>query len=318
MAVDHINLACLDLNLLVAFDALVTELSVTRAAARVGLGQSAMSHNLARLRKMFGDELLTRTSDGMRPTPRALSLIEPVRDALAGIQALVVRHQDFKPETAERVFRIGLLDSMEILLIPALLAHLAQTAPGIRLHLRSVIDPAEVLASLDADQIDVVITIGAFPDGRAHHKRRLLLTGRFLCLFNAALVEASSPLSIDDYVRLPHVLTSLRQEERGVVDDALAAVGKQREIALITPRFLAVPYMVRDAPVIATMHGHIARQFSTMLGLSLSPPPVRLPDIPVQMLWHASYDCDAAHVWLRQTIVSVTAQVTKAAHGGDG
>ena len=86
MAIDHTNLARIDLNLLVAFDALLTELSVTRAAARVGLGQSAMSHNLARLRALFGDDLLVRGPDGMRPTPRALALVDPVRIALAQLQ----------------------------------------------------------------------------------------------------------------------------------------------------------------------------------------------------------------------------------------
>src|SRR5215213_10599687 len=106
MAIDHVNLARLDLNLLVAFDALLAERSVTRAAARVGLGQSAMSHNLARLRALFGDELLTRGAEGMRPTPRALTLAEPVRAALAGIEALLSRDEDFDPRTAERSFRI--------------------------------------------------------------------------------------------------------------------------------------------------------------------------------------------------------------------
>src|SRR5271170_4127872 len=121
MVIDHANLAGLDLNLLVAFDALLTERSVTRAAARVGLGQSAMSHNLARLRVLLGDEILTRGPEGMRPTPRALALVTPVRQALADIQALVARPGDFDPATAEQVFRLGVPDSMEVLLMPQLL-----------------------------------------------------------------------------------------------------------------------------------------------------------------------------------------------------
>jgi LysR family transcriptional regulator, mexEF-oprN operon transcriptional activator len=114
MAIDHINLGRLDLNLLVALDALLAERSVTRAAARVGLGQSAMSYNLARLRHLFADELLTRSPDGMRPTPRALALIEPVRLALAQIQSLVLPEKPFDAATAERVFRIGLSDALEV------------------------------------------------------------------------------------------------------------------------------------------------------------------------------------------------------------
>src|SRR5271168_883286 len=110
MPIDHINLARVDLNLLVALDALLAERSVTRAAARIGIGQSAMSHNLARLRELFDDELLTRGPIGMQPTPRALALADPVRIALAQIETLVSPEQAFEPATAERVFRIGLPD----------------------------------------------------------------------------------------------------------------------------------------------------------------------------------------------------------------
>ena len=108
--IDHANLSRLDLNLLVAFDALLTERSVTRAAARIGLGQSAMSHNLARLRTLFGDELLTRGAEGMRPTPRALALADPVRVTLSQIQAAVLQREAFDPSTADRTFRIGLAE----------------------------------------------------------------------------------------------------------------------------------------------------------------------------------------------------------------
>src|SRR5215471_3573459 len=111
MTIDGVNLARIDLNLLVHFDALLTERSVTRAAARVGIGQSAMSHNLARLRELFGDELLTRGPEGLRLTPRAVALIEPVRATLTHIQTLVARDEAFDPATAVRTFRFGLPDS---------------------------------------------------------------------------------------------------------------------------------------------------------------------------------------------------------------
>src|SRR5215510_10472742 len=111
MGIDIVNLARVDLNLLVHFDALLTERSVTRAAARVGIGQSAMSHNLARLRELFSDELLTRGPEGMRLTPRAVTLLEPVQAMLAQVEALVSREQTFDPATALRTFRFGLPDS---------------------------------------------------------------------------------------------------------------------------------------------------------------------------------------------------------------
>ncbi len=308
MAIDHTTLAGLDLNLLVAFDALLAERNVTRAAARIGLGQSAMSHNLARLRALFDDELLTRAPDGMRPTPRATALAEPVRQALSQIQALVARKAAFDPDSADQVFRIGLPDSMEVLLVPALLAHLAVAAPGVRLRLQSIGDPSTILEDLDSDRIDIVVGVGPVPEGRTHHKLRRLLTAPFVCMYSAEHVRVASPISLADYVRLPHVLTSVRQGERGIVDDALAKLGLKRSIALITPRFLAVPFLVRAAPLITTMHAQLALLFAQSLGLSLSVPPLDLPDLPIWLLWHASYDHDPAHQWLRQIIARLATE----------
>jgi DNA-binding transcriptional LysR family regulator len=305
MAIDHINLSRVDLNLLVALDALLTDRSVTRAAARVGLRQSAMSHNLARLRALLGDELLIRGPDGMQPTPRALALIDPVRIALAQITALVSRDEAFDARTAERSFRIGLTDSAEVLLGPALIARVCEAAPGIRLRLSST---DRLFEELDADRLDLGVGFGPLPEGQAHHKRRLLGTDSFLCMFNAKRVGVSPPISLEDYVRLPHVLTTLRQGERGVVDEALEKLGLRRTIAVTTPRFVAVPFLVAGAPVVTTMHGRLARFFAGALGLSLSPAPVELPEVSASLVWHASYDRDPAHLWLRQTVARVAAE----------
>jgi DNA-binding transcriptional LysR family regulator len=130
-------------------------------------------------------------------------------------------------------------------------------------------------------------------------------------MFNAALVGIEPPISLEDYVRLPHVLTSLRQGERGVVDTALEKVGLKRNVTLVTPRFLAVPFLVRGAPVVTTMHAELARLFSSALGLSLSPPPLRLPDMAISLVWHESYDDDPAHAWLRRVIGRLAADVTR-------
>jgi DNA-binding transcriptional LysR family regulator len=308
MGIDSVNLSRVDLNLLVHLDALLAERSVTRAAARVGLGQSAMSHNLARLWDLFSDELLTRGPEGLRPTPRALALVEPVRIALAQIQVLVSRDEAFDPRTAERTFSVGLPDSMEILIVPSLLAYLREVAPGIHLRLHNI-DSSKLLDDLDADRLDLAVGYGVFAQGQAHHKRRLLFTETYLCMFNAERTGITASISLDDHLRLPHVLTSLRPGERGVVDDALEKLGLRRTVVLTTPRFLAVPSLVARAPVVVTMHARLARFFAAELGLSLSLPPVELPDMAVSLLWHASYDHDPAHAWLRQMMVRLVAEL---------
>ena len=255
-SIDHANLSKLDLNLLVAFDALLTERSVTRAAARIGLGQSAMSHNLARLRTLFGDELLTRGAEGMRPTPRALALADPVRVTLAQIQAAVLQREAFDPSTAERAFRIGLADSIEVAVIPGLFAALHAAAPSVALRLRSI-DRMSILEELDSGRLD--LGIGVFNQGQLHHKRRPLYTDSFLCLFSPAQLNLSSPITLEDYLRLPHVLTSLTDGAHGTVDAALAKLKLKRTIVLTTPDFLAVPFVVRRAPVITTMPSRLLR-----------------------------------------------------------
>ncbi len=302
MSIDHVNLSRLDLNLLVAFDALLSERSVTRAAARVGIGQPAMSHALGRLRIVFSDEILTRAPDGMRPTPRALQLIEPVRAALAQIQAIVAPPKAFDPATADVTFTLGIPDSTEVLLMPRLVAHLQAVAPGVKLLLHTV-DRHRILDDLDSGRVD--LGIGVFEQGQTHHKRRLLNKESYLCVFNADLVGITPPISLDDYLRLPHVLTSLVETAHGVVDDALAKIGRKRVIALTSPRFTVMPFVVRDAPVIATMHARLARFFGDSMGLAVSPAPIALPDVSISMIWHTSNDAVPGQRWLRDTIVNL-------------
>ncbi len=305
MDIDHTNLSRLDLNLLVAFDALLAERSVTRAAARVGLGQSAMSHNLGRLRRLFGDELFTRGPEGMRPTPRALVLAEPVRAALTHVQSAMLQREAFEPSTADRVFRIGLADSIEVAVVPALVERLQAEAPGVSLRLRST-NRLSIVEELDAGNLD--LGIGVFDQGRAHHKQRPLYTDHFLCLFNPAKLDLTPPLSLKDYLRFPHLLTSLADDAKGVVDEALAKRKRRRTIVLTTPGFLAVPFVVRRARVIATMPARLARYFSESFGLATSPVPVALPHFTMSLLWHGSSTPDPGHRWLRQTLGSLVAK----------
>jgi DNA-binding transcriptional LysR family regulator len=305
MSIDHANLSRLDLNLLVAFDALLTERSVTRAAARVGLGQSAMSHNLARLRTLFGDELLTRGAEGMRPTPRARALADPVRMTLAQIQSAVLQREAFEPATADRVFRIGLADSIEVAVIPTLIERLQDSAPGVSLRLRST-NRISILEELDTGGLD--LGIGVFNEGQTHHKRRQLYTDSFLCLFSAEQLNLSPPISLNDYLRWPHLLTSIADDSHGAVDEALAKHKLSRSIVMTTPGFLAVPFVVRRARVITTMPSRLARYFSETFGLVTSPVPIDLPSFTISLLWHASFDHDPGHLWLRQTVAGLVSE----------
>jgi DNA-binding transcriptional LysR family regulator len=130
-----------------------------------------------------------------------------------------------------------------------------------------------------------------------------------LCLYDPARLPLEPPIAREDYVAVPHVLGSLREDAHGVVDDALAPLGLRRTIAVTTPPFVAVPFILRQAWLIATLPERTARYFAEQLGLATSPVPVSLPDVSVSMLWHASYDHDPAHRWLRLTVARLVSEL---------
>ncbi len=306
LLIDHANLGRLDLNLLVAFDALLAEGGVTRAAERVGVGQPAMSHALARLRKLFKGELFIRAPDGVRPTPRALALAGPVRVALSAIQGTLLQGQGFDPAAAERSFVLGMPDSVEITLLARLMAHLADEAPGVRVLVRST-DRFDVLEQLDRDRLH--LGVGRFTEGAVHHKRRRLFGADYLCLYDPARLPLEPPISLEDYLAVPHVLGSPRGDAHGVVDDALTPLGLRHTIAVTTPHFAAVPFLLKGAPLLSTVPRRPARLFAERFGLAASPVPVALPDFDISMIWHASYDNDPAHRWLRGTTARLAAEL---------
>lgn len=305
LLIDHANLSRLDLNLLVAFDALLAESSVTRAAERVGISQPSMSHALGRLRRLFKDELFLRAPDGVRPTPRALALADPVRLALSAIQG-ALQEGGFDPAQAERAFVLGMPDSIEVALLPRLLAHLEATAPKVNLRVRMV-DRFEVPEQLDRDRLHLAVS-GLLTEGTVHHKRRRLYGIDYLVLYDLARLPLEPPLTLEDYVAVPHVLGSLRGDAHGVVDDALAPLGLRRTVAVATPHFAAVPFLLKGARLLSTVPQPAAGIFAERFGLATSPVPVALPDVDVSMLWHASYDHDPAHQWLRRTIARLAAE----------
>lgn len=147
-----------------------------------------------------------------------------------------------------------------------------------------------------------------FDQGQNHHKRRQLYTDSFLCLFSSEQLGLAPPLSLQDYLRWPHLLTSLADDARGAVDEALAKHKLRRSIVMTTPGFLAVPFVVRRARVITTMPSRLARYFSDAFGLATSPVPIDLPSFTISLLWHASFDQDSGHYWLRQTLSALVSE----------
>ena len=161
--------------------------------------------------------------------------------------------------------------------------------------------------------MDLAIGYEMLLEGQIHHKRRKLFTETWLCMFDAEKTGITPPISLDDYLRLPHVVTSLRHGHSapGIVDRALDKLGLHRSVALTTSRFLTTPSLVARAPVLVTMQARLARRFAAELRLSLSPLPLPLDlgEITMSLLWHASYDHDPAHAWLREQVTELAAEL---------
>jgi DNA-binding transcriptional LysR family regulator len=291
-----------DLNLLVAFDILIAERSVTAAAKRMGVGQPAMSNALARLRDMLNDPLLTRTPAGMQPTARALDLVVPISRFLQGLREDVFTIRNFSPADARQTFRIGLSDQAEAALMQDILHAISREAPNIRIIARSVEMRlgAELLATGAID-----LAIGYFPELEAGLESETLYHETFVCLFDAKSCGVQPPLSLRQYVDLPHILVSLRGEPFGHIDDLLEQAKLSRTIIYTTPHFLAVPFLLHGLRAVAALPRRLAENCAEAAGLAICPVPLPSTGYDVRLAWHRRTASDPAQSWLRSLVTQI-------------
>lgn len=286
-----------DLNLLVVFSALMRERSVTRAAAALHLSQSATSAALGRLRGLFDDELFTRTSGGVEPTPRAVELARRIEPALGLIHGVVTDQDRFDPRTARRVFTLGMSDDLEAALMPGLLAATAGLR-GVRLAVRQA-NRNTVTGMIDRGEID--LGVAAAPAHGADHRSHDLFDSGYTCLFDHRLLPLGTPITLDDYLTHPHLLISY-DGRRGIVDDILEARGLERRVIASTTHFAGAALQLPALPALVTLPTHAATVYAKALGLTTSPPPLPMPTYTVSSVWHGTLTDDPAHLWLRRLV----------------
>jgi DNA-binding transcriptional LysR family regulator len=288
----------IDLNLLAAFDALLEERNVTRAAARVGVSQPAMSAALSRLRTLFEDPLFLRSAEGLLPTPRARDLAGPVSQALRQLEAVLVKKPEFDPGKVTMDFTLGLSDYPAFVLLPALLSALEKKAPGVSLRVRSFTSRDSAVDLLDAGMIDAAV--GVPP---THTESRILtravLRDDFVTIVRRDHPSARRGMNMKTFLSLSHVLASPEGDRHGLVDEALAQLGKRRTLALTLPQMFAVPGVVAQTQMTATVMKRVALHSSARRMLVLFPPPVALPEIVFDLIWHRRSDAHPAQMWLR-------------------
>lgn len=293
----------LDLNLLAAFDALMIERNVTRAAARVGVSQPAMSAALGRLRTLFADPLFLRSAEGLLPTARAREMAGPVAAALHTIETTLLVRPGFEPLTATTTFNLGMSDYPAFVVLPRLVSALALLAPGVTLNAYSFNDRDSAVELLDAGTIDAAI--GLVP---TQTEGRILATplfrDEFITLLRHDHPAAGQDMDLETFLSLSHVLVSPEGDRYGVVDQALAQMGRQRRVALTLAHMFAAPLLVAHSDYVATLMRRVVLPSFEPL-LKLSAPPLALPSIELHLLWHRRNDDHPAQQWLRERVMGV-------------
>lgn len=298
------NLRTFDLNLLVAFDVLMRELNVTRASEHMFITQSAMSHILHRLRQHLDDPLLVKTPTGMKPTERALALIEPVRALLSEMEQLIQPPLEFEAAISQRRFVLAATDYMEFLLIPELFGLIDQVAPGIDIHVKRT-ESSFPVAQLENSSLDVVLGFESVLNPPAHLHCQRLFSDRMACVVreNHPLIKQAPSLA--EYISVPHMLISRTGSNVGFIDQKLTELGLERRIKLIVPHFLSAPLIVAETDMILSLPYRIAEQFKKLAPLAIFPVPIDLPSYDLVMIWHPLRDKDPAHRWLRDKITAI-------------
>lgn len=301
------NLASVDLNLLVAFEALIEERHVTRAAGRIGLAQPSMSSALRRLRELFDDELFLRTASGMQPTEKALALARPVSAALEQIRGALAPQRGFDPATSYRRFAIAVTDYGDLIVVPALIGLLRREAPGIDLAVRPITDAHDAVARLERGELDALI--GGHLPASATCLRQRLIAERFVCIRDATRTGAAETMTLNDYAALPHALFSAAGGDGlpSAIDTALDRIGLRRRIAVTLPHVVAVPFAVAGTDLVATMAERVARRFAESAGVAVLPLPCEVPVFDIDLLHARRALADPALRWLMETIAAAAA-----------
>ncbi len=301
-AIDAMNIRKLDLNLLLVFDALIDERNVTRAAERLHLSQPAVSAALNRLRDFFGDPLFVRVQRGILPTPRALELAHSAKAVLGQIES-IIDARPFDPAHSETVFRIGANDYAQLAVVVPLIRLLANVAPNIRLEIVAL--GQNLGEQLERQRVDLAITLFTEPPKGAH--TAMLFRETYMCATRKDHPEIDNTLSLDQFCKFPQVaVTSAGTRPADPVDEALAALGRDRRVVLKVPNFFILPRMLQYNNLISVAPERLIRYFN--ITLKALPLPIDVPGFSMNLVWHEGTDANTAHIWLRQQILNLSSE----------
>ncbi len=298
----EIDLFKLDFNLLVALRALLEERNVTRAGEKIGLSQSATSHALSRLRKVFDDPLLMRSGQDMLITSRAEALIEPLQNILVNIERLI-QPLTFDPKTAKGTIHIASSDYSTCVILPSVVKQIEQEAPHLNLVCRHW--SSESFDFLKDGTLDIgFVALSILQDQQFHCQE--LFTEDFVCVVRAAHPVLEQGLTLESFVAYSHVLVSIPQSSKSYIDIALEALGMQRRIMLKVAHFFAAPLIVAQSNLILITPRRVATLFVQFANLAMLESPIKVQSYSFGQIWHPRHQNNLQHIWLRKLIASET------------
>lgn len=285
------NFRNFDLNLLLVLDGVLREGTLSNAAKALKVSQPTISSSLAKLREIMQDELFVRSGNGMQPTPRALALKEPVQRVLAAVKGEILETGSFDPATEIRPYTVATPDIGETLLLPRVVARLAQDAPGVNLR-STVVRPQHLEDAPEAGAVD--LAVGYFPDlARPTTMQQTLFTHGFVCLARTGHPLIKNGLTLEAFLKAHHIVVTSEGSCQELFEDALAKRGLERRCMLHIPHFMSVPFLVASTDLIVTVPRAVAAFVSGLVNLEVLDLPMDAPEFAVKQYWHRRFHHDA-------------------------
>jgi len=295
----------LDLTQLRLVEALAERRSVSAAAEALGLSQSAASHALARLRRLFDDPLFVRTSQGMEATSTGERVGRAVRAALDILRQELDASRSFEPARAGRVFKVYMSDIAQMVFLPKLLAHLKALAPGVSLRACPIPLRSQGMA-LESGEID--LAVGHFTSLRTGFYQRRLFREKYVCIARSDHPKFTRGMSVEAFRQVEHAYADSSGITHEQVDKVLAQHAIARRIGLTVPQFMVLPLVIAGSDLVVTMPSRLADEFAKLILIQVMPFPVRIPVFDIKLFWHQRAHKDAANKWLRDLFVRLFAE----------
>ncbi|MCU0569590.1 MAG: LysR family transcriptional regulator [Oculatellaceae cyanobacterium Prado106] len=294
-----------DLNLLNVFDAVMTELNVTRAATRLNMTQPAVSNAIKRLRHLLNDELFVKVPTGVSPTPKASEIWQPLREALHQIRQ-TLEPAAFNPETETATLTIALTDLTAHLILPPLVQAIEQFAPNIDIR---TIPNLNINAAMLLEQSEIDIAIGVFANLGTRLRSQTLFTAPWICAMRRDHPLAKKKLTLERYVQAKHLLVTLTGEPTGFMEPLLQEKGLKRRIGLTINQFCIAPQLIINSDLIAILPLRAIHLSGLADQLHLASLPLDVPPSQIKMIWHERRQQNPVQEWLRAKIAQVCLEV---------